>query len=264
MESLLRLSERMQTGRPIPRKRVLFVDDEAGIRATLPVILRKYGFEVTTVGTVPEALEQIEKNEFDLLLCDLNIQKASDGYDVVRGMRLVNPDCATIILTGYPGVESAVEGIHLQLDDYVIKPSKADELVALLANKLASRQPKAKILSVSYDEVLLATRHLLLEHEGYEVISVMGLAAALEKCKQGGFDLFVLGHSINHSEKCKMVDAFRAVCPSPIISLRRSEGEQPVDGAEYHIEPDPESLLTLIAQIVLARSATKEVETTSQ
>ena len=40
MESMLRLSERMQTGRPAPRKRLLFVDDEAGIRATLPPILR--------------------------------------------------------------------------------------------------------------------------------------------------------------------------------------------------------------------------------
>lgn len=261
MESLLHLSERMQTGRPAPRKRVLFVDDEAAIRATLPGILRKYGFEVTTASTVPEALEQMEKDEFDLLLCDLNIHKDSDGYDVVRAMRDVNPDCATIILTGYPGMESAVEGIHLQLDDYVIKPSKADELVALLAHKLASRQPKARILSVSYDEVLLATRHLLLEHEGYEVISIMGLAATLEKCKEGKFDLFVLGHSIDYSEKCKMVEAFRATCPAPIISLRRSQGEQPVDGAEYHIDPDPESLLTLIAQITLARSAAKESTT---
>ena len=40
-----------------------------------------------------------------------------------------------------------------------------------------------------------------------------------------------------------MVEAFRVVCPAPIISLRCSEGEQPLDGAEYRIAPDPESLL---------------------
>lgn len=264
METLLRLSERMQTGRPASRKRILFVDDEPGIRATLPIILRKYGFEVTVASTVPEALEQIEKDEFELLLCDLNIDTAADGYDVVRAMQRVNPGCATIVLTAYPGLESAVEGIHLGIDDYAIKPSRADELVALLAHKLACRQPKARILSVSYDEVLLATRHLLLEHEGYQVISVMGLAAALEKCKEGGFDLFVLGHSIDHSHKCKMVEAFRAACPASIISLRRSTGERPVDGAEYHIDPDPESLLKLIAQIVLASGAAKQLAIMSE
>jgi len=233
----------------------LFVDDEPGIRATLPLILRKYGFEVTVASSVKEALEHMEKHDFDLLLCDLNIQTAADGYDVVRSMRRMNPECATIILTAYPGVESAVEGIHLEIDDYVTKPSKADELVALLADKLAARQPKARILSVSYDEVLLATRHLLLEHEGYAVVSVMGLAAALEKCKEGGFDLFVLGHSIDYSEKSKMVEAFHAVCGAPIISLRRSAGDQPLVGAEFDIDPDPEELLRVIAQIVQGRAS---------
>jgi len=238
--------------------------DLAGIRATLPLILRKYGFEVTAASTVPETLEQIQKNEFDLLLCDLNIDKEADGYDVIRAIRRVNSECVTIVLTAYPGLEGAVEGIHQEIDDYLIKPSKADELVALLAHKLARRQPKARILSASYDEVLLATRHLLLEREGYQVISVMGLAAALEKCKQGGFDLFVVGHSINHSHKCEMVEAFRAVCPAPIISLRRSAGEQPVDGAEYDIDPDPEILLKEIAQIVQRNGAAKQLATLSE
>jgi DNA-binding response OmpR family regulator len=255
MESMLRLSERMQTGRPAPRKRLLFVDDEPGIRATLPLILRRYGFEVTVASSVEEALEHIEKKNFDLLLCDLNIETACDGYDVVRAMRQMNPECATIVLTAYPGVDSAIEGIHLEIDDYVIKPSKADELVALLAQKLAARQPKARILSVSYDEVLLATRHLLLEHEGYAVVSVMGLPAALEKCNEGGFDMFVLGHSIDYSQKCKMVEAFRAVCRAPIISLRRSAADQPLVGAEFDISPDPEELLKVIEQIVQASAS---------
>lgn len=123
-----------------PRKRLLFVDDEAGIRATLPVILRRYGFIVTVAATVPEALDQIQSSEFDVLLSDLNIDREDDGYEVVRAIQKVNPGCVTIILTGNPGVESAVEGIHLSIDDYIIKPTNADALVALLANKLSSHQ----------------------------------------------------------------------------------------------------------------------------
>lgn len=120
----------------LARKRLLFVDDEPAIRATLPVILRRYGFTLTVAATVVDAIQQIQSQEFDLLLCDLNIEREGDGYDVVRAMQKVNPTCAVMVLTAYPAVESAVEGIHLRIDDYIIKPSNADALVALLAQKL--------------------------------------------------------------------------------------------------------------------------------
>lgn len=120
----------------LARKRLLFVDDEPAIRATLPVILRRYGFTVTVAATVAEGIQKIQNQEFDLLLSDLNIEREGDGYDVVRAMQKVNPTCAVMILTAYPAVESAVEGIQLRIDDYIIKPSNADALVALLAEKL--------------------------------------------------------------------------------------------------------------------------------
>jgi hypothetical protein len=47
----------------------------------------------------------------------------------------------------------------------------------------------ARILSVAYDEPLLRTRHLLLEREGYEVVSSLGFADSLEQCKRDNFDL---------------------------------------------------------------------------
>jgi DNA-binding NtrC family response regulator len=121
------------------QRRLLFVDDERSIRETLSVILLRYGFTVTVAATVTEALQKIEAQEFDLLLCDLNIERENDGLEVVRAIRKVNPNCVTIILTAYPGTESAIEGIHLGIDEYIIKPAKAEVLVALLAEKLAQR-----------------------------------------------------------------------------------------------------------------------------
>jgi DNA-binding NtrC family response regulator len=122
------------------RKRLLFVDDERGIRETLSLILLRHGFTVTIAATVQQALQQIEAQEFDLLLCDLNIEQKRDGYTVVRAMREVHPRCVTIILTGYPDMESAIEGIHLGVVDYITKPRNADELVAILAEKLTAKQ----------------------------------------------------------------------------------------------------------------------------
>ena len=127
---------------PANLKRLLFVDDEPSIRATLPVILRRYGFEVTVAGSVAEAQQEIQKKEFDLLLCDLNLQREGDGFEVVQAMREAYPSAVVVILTGYPGLESAIEAIHYRVDDYIVKPTNADELVAALAEKLAERRKK--------------------------------------------------------------------------------------------------------------------------
>jgi DNA-binding response OmpR family regulator len=211
-------------------------------------------------SSVPEALHEIGTHSFDLLLCDLNIGTAGDGYNVVRAVRQANPRCATVILTGYPALETAVQGIHHGVDDYLIKPAGVDALIATLAERLAARQPKARILSVSCDETLLRTRHMLLEGAGYEVVSALGYEAGLGECNKGLFDLFVLGHSIPQSEKEKMVEAFRRVCQATIISLCHNVGEQIVDGADFHIEPVPEPLLKLIEDVVLRIKTAKGFE----
>jgi two-component system response regulator HydG len=125
-------------------KRILFVDDEPAIRATLAVILRRYGFIVTVASTVAEALQEIQKQEFDLLLSDLNIEGERDGYNIVRAMRKLNPNCINIVLTGFPDEESAAEGLELGIDDYIAKPANADALVAMLAEKLAARNKVKK------------------------------------------------------------------------------------------------------------------------
>jgi DNA-binding response OmpR family regulator len=124
----------------LTHKRILFVDDEPAIRATLAVILRRYGFIVSVAATVAEALEQIKKQQFDLLLSDLNIEGERDGYTVIRAMREANPSCINIVLTGYPDEESVAEGLKLGIEDYIAKPANADALVAMLAEKLTGRK----------------------------------------------------------------------------------------------------------------------------
>jgi DNA-binding response OmpR family regulator len=107
----------------------------------------------------------------------------------------------------------------------------------------------ARILSVSYDETLLRTRASLLQHEGYDVISVQGFVEGLEKCKQGGFDLFILGHSIPHKDKQQLVQTFRQSCRAPVISLLRN-CDAPLGSADLHVEPEPRKLLQAIAEML--------------
>jgi YesN/AraC family two-component response regulator len=122
------------------KTRLLFVDDEPNIRITLPLILESEGFEVTAAATVPEALDLINRQQFDVLLSDLNIGQPGDGFTVVSAMRRTQPDVLTFILTGYPDFNSALEAIRQQVDDYFTKPADVRRLVGALKAKLA--QPK--------------------------------------------------------------------------------------------------------------------------
>lgn len=122
--------------------RILFVDDEAGIRMTLAPILERHDFQVTTAATVPEALEKINHETFDVLLSDLNIGQPGDGFTVVSAMRRVQPDACTFILTGYPDFETALQAIRSQVDDYLLKPTDVPTLIRAIQRRLESRRPQ--------------------------------------------------------------------------------------------------------------------------
>jgi DNA-binding response OmpR family regulator len=109
-----------------------------------------------------------------------------------------------------------------------------------------------KILSVSYDHSLLATRKLLLEQKGYSVTNALGFTDATKHCGSGGFDLFILGHSIPKSDKLALIGSFRANCPAPILSLER-HGEEVVP-CDYHVSPDnPERFVQVVDNILSGR-----------
>ncbi len=150
--------------------KILFVDDEPAIRATLPPVLRMHGFDVTSAANVAEALQAISAKTFDVLISDLNIGAAGDGFTVVSAMRRTQPNCVTFILTGYPAFESALQAIRNQVDDYLIKPAGVDELVASIEKKLQDRTPR------KLDHVMRVPE-ILGEHAGEVVTHIRSSAS---------------------------------------------------------------------------------------
>ncbi|HVP65453.1 MAG TPA: response regulator [candidate division Zixibacteria bacterium] len=119
-------------------RKILFVDDEPGIRETLPHILALHGFQVTCTGTVAEALGEIASHKFDVLISDLNIGEPADGFTVVSAMKRTQPDCITLILTGYPAFDTALQALRSQVDDYLVKPAMTRDLVKAIEKKLTT------------------------------------------------------------------------------------------------------------------------------
>ncbi len=148
----------------MPTNRVLFVDDEYSLRITVPQILRLHGFEVCVAATVAQALAEITTNPYDILVSDLNIGEAGDGFTVVSAMRRTQPDCINIILTGFPAFESALAAIRGQVDDYLIKPARAAHLVDLIRDRLRDRSPRNPVQPMRLSKLLRQTMHEIREN----------------------------------------------------------------------------------------------------
>ena len=127
------------------KTRILFADDEPAIRMTLPVILEQQGFEVSVAATVAEALAYINRESFDVLLADLNIGERGDGFTLISAMRRVQPSAVTLILTGFPDFESALQAIRSQVDNYLTKPADPEQLVATIKEQTANPRRMAPL-----------------------------------------------------------------------------------------------------------------------
>jgi YesN/AraC family two-component response regulator len=136
------------------KKKVLLVDDEASIRLTLSAVLKMKGFDVSVAATVPEAITAIQNERFDILLSDLNIGQPGDGFTVVSAMRRIQPDAATILITGYPDFESALIAIRNQVDTYVTKPTDIEKLVEVL-QETSSGLPRERAVPVKRISVII-------------------------------------------------------------------------------------------------------------
>ena len=125
------------------KPRILFVDDEAGIRLTLPRVLAKFGFDVTSAGSLDDALTAIQSVKFAILLTDLNLPQPNAGFAVIEAMCKAQPRCVNFILTGYPGDESLLRANGNGVAHYFIKPVDIEEMVETMKNKLAAQESRA-------------------------------------------------------------------------------------------------------------------------
>ena len=121
---------------------ILLVDDNETLRKGTAAVLEAGKFQVTTAANAAEALHLIDTMPFDVLLTDLHMPKAGDGFTVVSAMRHTNPMAVTLVFTGYPALQEAAEAILLQADEVLLKPMGMPELIAVIRERLEKREPR--------------------------------------------------------------------------------------------------------------------------
>ena len=124
--------------------RILIVEDEFIARENLEHILQKEDYQILALESGVEALKELEKNEFDLVMTDLRMQQV-DGMQVLERTRELYPDTEVIMITGYATVSTAVEAMQKGAYHYLAKPYKIDEVRILVRQALERRWLKQEV-----------------------------------------------------------------------------------------------------------------------
>ena len=134
--------------------RVLLVDDDDAVLSMMTQSLESKGFEVVAVGGVTEALKCIATQSFEVLITDLHMPNAGDGFTVISAMRHSQPKALTMLVSGFPDVKSAMEAIILEADEIVVKPVEIKRLAELVRERLLIQRPAYQPKKERVSEIL--------------------------------------------------------------------------------------------------------------
>jgi putative two-component system response regulator len=125
---------------------VLIVDDEAGPRESLRLIL-KPTYEIYTAADGDEALRCIQEKEIDVVTLDLKMPGMS-GFEVLRAIKKLKADIEVIIVTGYGTLKNAQEAIHFGAGDFISKPFNIPDIISIVNKSLMRRRYNLKINNI--------------------------------------------------------------------------------------------------------------------
>jgi DNA-binding NtrC family response regulator len=117
---------------------ILVVDDEKDICKALSILLTKEGYSVKEAYNGEEALELIKKENFDVVMTDIRMEKV-DGFEVLKQTQKISPETSVIMMTAFASVGSAVEAMRAGAVDYITKPFINDEIRLTIRRLIESR-----------------------------------------------------------------------------------------------------------------------------
>jgi DNA-binding NtrC family response regulator len=128
-------------------KKILLVDDDKSIRRTLREILEFEKFEITEATDGLDALAQVKKADFDVILLDIKMPKM-DGMDALERLHILVPDIPVIMISGHGTIETAVEAVRKGAFDFISKPPDLNRLLITIRNAMdkSTLVTEAKVL----------------------------------------------------------------------------------------------------------------------
>ncbi|KQN38796.1 Fis family transcriptional regulator [Pedobacter sp. Leaf41] len=149
--------------------KLLIIDDERAIRSTLREILEYENYDVEDIDNGIDGLEMIKKTNFDLVLCDIKMNKM-DGMEVLEQAQIIKPDLPFIMISGHGTVETAIEASKKGAFDFISKPPDLNRLLITVRNGL--------------DRGNLVTETKVLKRKASKTREILGESESISKIKE--------------------------------------------------------------------------------
>ena len=130
-----------------PKFRVLVIDDEKNIRATLSLCLEQIGCQVTAVSSDKNALDALTQQAYDLAFLDVRLGEAS-GLDLIPKLIADCPNLLVVVITAYATIDNAVEAIKRGAADYLAKPFTPAQIRHVVDQCIKQRDLKRQVIDL--------------------------------------------------------------------------------------------------------------------
>jgi two-component system nitrogen regulation response regulator NtrX len=148
---------------------ILVIDDEKSIRNTLQEIFEYENHKVELATNGPEGIELFEKNDFDVVLCDIKMPEM-DGIEVLERIIEKSSDIPVIMISGHGNIDTAVEAIKKGAYDFIEKPLDLNRLLVTVRNAM--------------ERIDLVTQTKVLKRKVSKTYDIVGESPAIRKVKE--------------------------------------------------------------------------------
>src|SRR4030043_1471352 len=127
--------------------RIMVIDDEPLMRVTIQDALIAEGYEVVTAETGKKGLDLFGDNQNDILITDLKLPDM-DGIEILKEVKIRNPETNVIVITAYGSIDSAVTAMKEGANDYLTKPFAINELLLIIKRILRMKELELENISL--------------------------------------------------------------------------------------------------------------------
>ncbi len=149
--------EHQQRVENVEKPSLMVVDDDDLVLDFLNEYFKRENYKVQTAGSGEDAISLLVKSPCDIVLVDLKM-RGMDGLETIEKITQINPDIVTILMTGFPTLDSSVRAIRMGASDYILKPFKLDEIDLAIKKAIHEREVRREVNN-------LRSRVTALEHD---------------------------------------------------------------------------------------------------
>ena len=184
---------------------ILIADDDSSVLSALRLLLKSAGYRCDTVSTPAAALAALQKQDYNLLLTDLNYDRdttsGSEGMQLIRDVRKLDSDLAIVAMTGWGTIDIAVTAMREGANDFIEKPWDNTRLLTLIGNLVQLAQQRRSVDRLGQENALLKQQG---QHEAWLGDSAVMQQLMTKAASVAGTDINILLTGENGTGKSQL------------------------------------------------------------